>query len=173
MLINNNEYLNTIESIKSEIKSAQYKAAVSVNRELIMLYYNIGKIINEHKTWGNKFIDNLAADIKLEFPNVKGYSVRNLKYMAQFAETYPDEQFVQQVVAQIPWGQNIVLLDKVNDDNTRRWYAEKTVENGWTRNVLTHQIESDLYIIAERSHKMVAVNIMPHICYTLTPADIV
>lgn len=145
MLMNNNEYLNTIESIKKEIKSAQYKAAVSVNRELIMLYYNIGKIINEHKAWGNKFIDNLAADIKLEFPNVKGYSVRNLKYMAKFAETYPDEQFVQQVVAQIPWGQNIVLLDKVNDDNTRRWYAEKTIENGWTRNVLTHQIESNLY----------------------------
>ena len=104
MLMNNNEYLNTIESIKKEIKSAQYKAAVSVNRELIMLYYNIGKLINEHKTWGNKSIDNLAADIKLEFPNVKGYSVRNLKYMAKFAETYPDEQFVQQVVAQIPWG---------------------------------------------------------------------
>lgn len=145
MLMNNNEYLNTIESIKKEIKSAQYKAAVSVNRELIMLYYNIGKIINEHKTWGNKFIDNLAADIKLEFANVKGYSVRNLKYMAKFAETYPDEEFVQQVVAQIPWGQNIVLLDKVSDDNTRRWYAEKTIENGWTRNVLTHQIESNLY----------------------------
>ena len=145
MLMNNNEYLNTIESIKKEIKSAQYKAAVSVNRELITLYYNIGKIINEHKAWGNKFIDNLAADIKLEFPNVKGYSVRNLKYMAKFAETYPDEQFVQQVVAQIPWGQNIVLLDKVNGDNTRRWYAEKTIENGWTRNVLTHQIESNLY----------------------------
>ena len=101
MLMNNNEYLNTIESIKKEIKSAQYKAAVSVNRELIMLYYNIGKIINEHKVWGNKFIDNLAADIKLEFPNVKGYSVRNLKYMAKFAETYPDEQFVQTASAQL------------------------------------------------------------------------
>lgn len=145
MLMNSNEYLNTIESIKSEIKSAQYKAAVRVNRELIMLYYNIGKIINEHKAWGNKFIDNLAADIKLEFPNVKGYSVRNLKYMAKFAETYPDERFVQQVVAQIPWGQNIVLLDKVNEEIIRRWYAEKTLENGWTRNVLVHQIESDLY----------------------------
>ena len=84
---------------------------------------NSGKFINEHKAVGNKFIDNLAADIKLEFPNVKGYSVRNLKYMAKFAETYPDEEFVQQVVAQIPWGQNIVLLDKVNDENTRRWYA--------------------------------------------------
>lgn len=128
MLMNSNEYLNIIESIKTEIKSAQYKAALSVNRELIILYYNIGKIINEHKSWGNKFIDNLAADIKLEFPNVKGYSVRNLKYMAKFAETYPDEQFVQQVVAQIPWGQNIVLIDKTNEDDIRRWYAKKRLK---------------------------------------------
>lgn len=65
MLINDNEYLDIVETIKLEIKSAQYKAAVSVNRELIMLYYNIGKIINEHKTWGNKFIENLAADIRI------------------------------------------------------------------------------------------------------------
>lgn len=110
-----------------------------------MLYYSIGKIINGHKIWGNKFIDNLSADIKLEFPNVKGYSVRNLKYMAKFAETYHDEQFVQQVVAQIPWGQNIILLDKVDDDTVRTWYIKKTLENGWSRNVLIHQIESNLY----------------------------
>ena len=129
MLMNGNEYFNIIESIKTEIKAAQYKAALSVNRELIMLYFNIGRIINEHKAWGNKFIDNLAADIKLEFPNAKGYSVRNLKYMAKFAETYPDEEFVQQVAAQIPWGQNIVLLDKVTDDSIRRWYIEKTLED--------------------------------------------
>ena len=145
MLMNNNDYLKTIESIKSEIKSAQYKAAVSVNRELIMLYYNIGKIVNEHKAWGNKFIDNLAADIKLEFPNVKGYSVRNLKYMAKFAETYPDEQFVQQVVAQIPWSHNTLILDKVHSPEQREWYIRKTAENGWSHSVLTHQIESNLY----------------------------
>jgi len=145
MLMNNNEYLNTIESIKNEIKSAQYKAAVSVNRELIMLYYNIGKIINEHKAWGNKFIDNLAADIKLEFPNVKGYSVRNLKYMAKFAETYPDEQFVQTVSAQIPWSHNTLILDKIHLPEQREWYILKTAENGWSHSVLTHQIESDLY----------------------------
>ena len=145
MLMNGSEYLSIIESIKSEIKSAQYKAALSVNRELVMLYYNIGKIINEHKAWGNKFIDNLAADIKIEFPNAKGYSVRNLKYMAKFAGAYPDEEFVQQVVAQIPWGQNIVLLDKIDDEAVRRWYIEKTIENGWSRNVLIHQIESGLY----------------------------
>lgn len=103
MLINNNEYLNIIDSVKSEIKNAQYKAAVSVNKELVLLYYNIGKIINEHKTWGSKFIENLSADIHLSFPDTKGYSVRNLKYMAKFAAEYPDGEFVQTLSAQIPW----------------------------------------------------------------------
>ena len=102
-----------------------------------MLYFNIGRIINEHKAWGNKFIDNLAADIKLEFPNAKGYSVRNLKYMAKFAETYPDEEFVQQVAAQIPWGQNIVLLDKVN----RRFYSP-----------LVHRKNAGKRLVKKRTH---------------------
>lgn len=145
MLMNGSEYLSIIESIKSEIKSAQYRASLSVNSELIMLYYNIGKIINEHKSWGNKFIDNLAADIRLEFPNVKGYSVRNLKYMAKFAGTYPDEQFVQTVSAQIPWSHNTLILDKVHSPEQREWYIRKTAENGWSHSVLTHQIESNLY----------------------------
>ena len=145
MLMNNKEYFETIESIKNEIKSAQYKAAVSVNRELIMLYYNIGKVINAHKTWGSKFIDNLAADIKLSFPNTKGYSARNLKYMAKFAATYPDIEFVQTVSAQITWSHNVALLDKVKDDNIRVWYMQKTIENGWSHSVLIHQIESGLY----------------------------
>ena len=71
MLMNNNEYLDLVQTIKQEIQQAQYKATLSVNKELIMLYYNIGKIINEHKSWGNKFIENLAADIKLSFPNAR------------------------------------------------------------------------------------------------------
>ena len=145
MLMNSNEYIEIIETIKGEIRGAQYKAALSVNRELIMLYYHIGMVINEHKTWGSKFIENLAADIRISFPNVKGYSVRNLKYMAKFAETYPDESFVQQAVAQIPWGHTTVLLDKFSDDTVRNWYLNKTIENGWSRNVLIHQIESGLY----------------------------
>ncbi len=145
MLMNDNQYLSIIENIKAEIGNAQFKAAVSVNRELIMLYYNIGLIINEHKTWGNKFIENLARDIKLAFPNSTGYSVRNLKYMAKFAAEYPDREFVQQLVAQLPWGHNVVLLDKVADISARKWYIEKCAENGWSRNVLVHQIENGLY----------------------------
>ena len=145
MLINDNQYLSVIESIKTEISKAQYNAALQVNKELTLLYYHIGRIINEHKSWGNKFIDNLARDIKIAYPNSTGYSVRNLKYMAKFAAEYPDEEFVQRAVAQIPWGHNIVLLDKFSDSSVRKWYIEKTQENGWSRNVLIHQIESGLY----------------------------
>ena len=104
-----------------------------------------GKVINAHKTWGSKFIDNLAADIKLSFPNTTGYSARNLKYMAKFAATYPDIEFVQTVSAQITWSHNVALLDKVKDDNIRVWYMQKTIENGWSHSVLIHQIESGLY----------------------------
>ena len=143
--MNQSEYFDVISGIKSEIRNAQYRAAVSANRELLMLYYRIGRTINEHKVWGNRFIENLSRDIQAEYPGTKGYSVRNLKYMAKFAGTYPDEQFVQQVVAQIPWGQNVVLLDKVSDEAKRIWYINACRENGWSRNILIHQIETDLY----------------------------
>ena len=102
-------------------------------------------VLIKSKISENKFIDNLAVDIRIAFPESKGYSVRNLKYMAKFAETYPDREFVQQVVAQIPWGHNIVLLDKITDMDERKWYIKKSAENGWSRNVLVHQIESKLY----------------------------
>ena len=145
MLINTTEYISIVENIKREITDAQYRAAVHVNADMLLLYHEIGCIINEHKSWGNKFIDNLAADIRIAFPDSKGYSVRNLKYMAKFAAAYPDREFVQQVVAQIPWGHNVVLLDKIPDEDERIWYIRKTAENGWSRNVLVHQIESGLY----------------------------
>ncbi len=145
MLINNNEYLNLVNTVKDEIRRSQYKAALNVNKELIGLYYNIGSLINEHKVWGSRFIDNLAADIRMSFPGAKGYSVRNLKYMAKFAATYTREQFVQQPVAQIPWGHIVVLLDKFSDSTVRDWYVLETAKNGWSRNVLVHQIESGLY----------------------------
>ena len=145
MLMNSSEYLATVDLVKQEIKSAQYHAAVHVNTTLILLYHSIGRIINEHKTWGNKFIENLAADIRREFPGSKGYSVRNLKYMAKFAQTYPDREFVQTVSAQIPWSHNVAILDKVKDQEERIWYIQKATENGWSHSVLVHQIESGLY----------------------------
>ena len=145
MLMNSSEYLATVDLVKQEIKSAQYHAAVHVNTTLILLYHSIGRIINEQKTWGNKFIENLAADIRREFPGSKGYSVRNLKYMAKFAQTYPDLEFVQTVSAQIPWSHNVAILDKVKNQEERIWYIKKATENGWSHSVLVHQIESGLY----------------------------
>ena len=109
------------------------------------MYWHIGKIIVDNSKWGNKFIDNLSIDLKLEFPEVTGFSVRNLKYMKKLAEEYPNFEFVQQVVAQIPWGHNIILLDKVKDTNERHWYIEQSIINGWSRSLLTMQIESKLY----------------------------
>lgn len=153
MLMNNSEYFKVIESIKEDIKTAQYRAVVSVNSELILLYYKIGQVINAHKTWGNKFIHNLAADIHLSFPGATGYSERNLKYMAKFAAEYPNLEFVQTVSAQIPWSHNIAILEKVKEPEQREWYIQKTAENGWSHNVLIHQIESGLYerqVIAEK-----------------------
>ena len=130
VLMSSDEYLATVEQVKQEIKAAQYHASVHVNAELVLLYHSIGVVINEHKAWGNKFIENLAADIRREFPASKGYSVRNLKYMAKFAQTYPDREFVQTVSAQIPWSHNIAILDKVKEPEARLWYTQKTIENG-------------------------------------------
>lgn len=127
MLMNSNEYLHIVESIKREIRTAQYRAAVSVNRELLVLYHSIGEVINAHKTWGSKFVENLAADIKLSFPDATGYSARNLKYMAKFAAAYPDDEFVQRPVAQIPWGHNVVLLDKLSGLEERAYGMQREV----------------------------------------------
>lgn len=145
MLINSPDYLSTIEQIKQEIRTSQYRATLHVNADLLLLYHSIGLIINAHKSWGNKFVENLAKDIKLDFPQATGYSVRNLKYMAKFALSYPDREFVQTVSAQIPWSHNIAILDKVKDPEQRIWYIQKTAENSWSHSVLVHQIESDLY----------------------------
>ena len=145
MLNNDGQYLSLIDQVKKEIRKSQYGAALAVNRELTLLYYRIGRVINEHKAWGNKFIDNLSRDLKLEFPNSTGYSVRNLKYMAKLAVLYPNEQIVQEVLAQITWYHNVTLMDKVKDTQIALWYAKQSTQNGWSRNVLVHQIESHLY----------------------------
>ena len=154
MLINSTEYLSILENIKQGIRQAQYRAAVHAKAEMLMLYYDIGCMINEHKSWGNKFIDNLASDIRMAFPANKGYSVRNLKYMAKFAETYADREFVQTVSAQIPWSHNIAIMEKVKDPSQRLWYIKKSAEHGWSHNVLLHQIESDLYQQQVTAHKV-------------------
>jgi len=143
-----NDYPALLQTLKERIRNAQIKAALSVNKEMVLLYWQIGReILSKQKLegWGAKIIDKLADDLRLEFPDLKGFSSRNLKYMRAFAEAWPDEQFVQQVVAQLPWGHNVRLLDYVKDTNAREWYICATIHNGWSRNVLVHQIELDLY----------------------------
>ncbi|MBQ9659558.1 MAG: DUF1016 family protein [Clostridia bacterium] len=144
-IIDINEYKEIFSSIKNEILKSQYKAMQVVNKELIFMYWNIGKIILNNSEWGNKFIDNLAVDLKLEFPNTTGFSVRNLKYMKKMAEEYPDFKFVQQVVAQIPWRHNTLLIEKIKDKEERKWYIGETLRNGWSRSMLKMQIEGKVY----------------------------
>jgi len=141
-------YIKILDSIKQKIKIAQLKTGFTVNTEMLLLYWDIGKTILEKQSqqgWGSKIIDNLSHDLCTSFPGMKGFSTRNLKYMRKFAENYPDIEFVQEVLAQITWYHNITLLDKVKNLEERLWYTNKTIEFGWSRNVLVHQIESQLY----------------------------
>lgn len=137
-----------LQDLKGRIRTAQTRASLAVNRELILLYWGIGRDILErqqHEGWGAKVIERLAGDLKREFPEMKGFSTRNLKYMRAFAEAWPDGEFVQRAAAQIPWFHNCTLLDKVAARQEREWYMRKTIEHGWSRTVLVHQIESNLY----------------------------
>lgn len=143
-----NDYQQWLTDLKQDILHTQTKAALSVNRELVLLYWRIGKSILEKQEklgWGAKVIDKLAKDLIQEFPEMKGFSLRNCKYMRALAEAYPDEEFVQQTVAQIPWGHNVRILDYVKNFIEREWYIRQTIANGWSRNILVLQIESKLY----------------------------
>jgi len=142
------DYDAFLNDLKERIRTAQIRAALAVNKELILLYWQIGQDIlarQRQQGWGAKVIQKLAKDLKKTFPDLKGFSRTNLLYMRAFAEAYPDEEFVQQLAGQIPWFHNCVLLDKVKDDIERQWYIQKTIENGWSRNVLVMQIETNLY----------------------------
>ena len=124
------------------------RASLAVNRELVLLYWGIGREIlsrQNEEGWGSKIIDLLGKDLRQEFPGIQGFSVRNLKYMRALAEAWPDEAIVQQAVAQLPWGHNVRLLDKVTSPEERLWYIRQTIQHGWSRNVLELQIESGLY----------------------------
>ncbi len=141
-------YDELLVQLKERIRGAQVRAALSVNRELVLLYWSIGRDIlarQQEQGWGAKVIERLAGDLRHEFPEMKGFSPRNLKYMRAFAAAWPEEAIVQQVVAQLPWGHNVRLLDYVKDHAERAWYVHVTIENGWSRSILVHQIESGLY----------------------------
>jgi predicted nuclease of restriction endonuclease-like (RecB) superfamily len=141
-------YSRLVTDIKQRIRTAQIKTALAANAELVLHYWDIGcQILASQKNegWGTKVIDRLAADLQREFPKLSGYSSRNLKYMRAFAEAWPDRAIVQQVVAQLPWGHNTVLLDHVKDASIREFYIRKTVEHGWSRSVLIHHLDTELH----------------------------
>ena len=147
-------YLKFIEEVKSEIQKQRISVVLNANSSMICLYWNIGRGIlkkQEEEGWGAKIIDRMAKDLKDAFPEMSGFSPRNIKYMRKFAESWPDFEIVQRVVAQIPWRTNISLMDKLKDEESRIWYAYKVIENGWSKTILDLQIESRLMERSGRS----------------------
>lgn len=142
-------YINVLNDLKCKIRNARLKTAVTVNIELNKLYWEIGKVILEQQSnngWGAKTIDKLASDLKHEFPDFQGLSIRNLKYMRAFAVAYHKlNPFVQPSVAQIPWTHHTIILDKVKTLDERLFYIEKTLQNGWSKTVLGVHIKNELY----------------------------
>lgn len=148
-------YIDWLADLKARIHTAQQRAALSVNRELVLLYWQIGKDILARQAaqgWGAKVIERLSQDLRSAFPEMKGFSRANLMYMRAFAAAWPDEQIVQQAVGQLPWGHNLVLLSQLKDPAQRLAYAESAIQHGWSRNVLNIHIETRLL---ERSGKAV------------------
>jgi len=142
------KYNEFIHEIKQLVINERLKTILSANSSMIIMYWNIGKSILEKQKkegWGAKVIDRLSFDLKKEFPSMKGFSPRNLKYMRSFAETWSDFEIVQRIVAQIPWRSNIILMQKIKNPEIRLWYAKKTIEHGFGKNMLVFQIETELH----------------------------
>jgi len=141
-------YATFIAELKTRIRQERTKTILAANNALVMMYWDIGYAIlikQKSEGWGAKVIDRMSYDLKEEFPDMNGFSPRNLKYMRKFAETWPEKKIVQAALAQITWYHNLALIEKLKDPQLRLWYAQKTVENGWSRNVLVFQIESQLH----------------------------
>ncbi len=140
-------YTNFLNDIKARLKAAQLRAALAVNSELVKFYWQLGvDLIEKQKThqWGDHFLQQFSQDMQHAFPEMRGFSKRNLEYMRQFALVYPNE-FAKQPVSQLPWGHIVRLIQMVKQADIRHWYAEQATKNGWSRSVLEMQIESNLY----------------------------
>ena len=149
------DYQATLAVLKQRIMNERLRLTLSANVTMILLYWDIGRVIlnrQNQQGWGAKIIDRLSEDLKQAFPEMNGFSPRNLKYMRKFAQQWPEREIVQRVAAQIPWRSNQLLLDKLDHEEKRRWYAEQTSQNGWSRDILAMQIESRLH---ERQGKAV------------------
>jgi predicted nuclease of restriction endonuclease-like (RecB) superfamily len=145
-MIDPNSYAKFLEHIKKDIQDSQLRAAMSITKELTALYWRIGKMLSEKVSlegWGAKTIEKVSKDLGSSFPGVGGFSLRNLQYMRKFTDCYPDSNCAT-AVAQILWGHNIVLMEKIDNLEKRIWYAQQTIEHGWSRTMLMW-IESDLY----------------------------
>lgn len=139
------DYRAFLDDLKARVRAAQLRASFSVNREMVLLYWSIGRDVldqQRRKGWGAKVIDQISRDLLREFPKMKGLSPRNLKYMRAFAEAWPEESIVQGALAQLTWYHQIALLEKLKSPAERLAYAHATFEHGWSRPVLVMQIES-------------------------------
>lgn len=147
--ITSKDYIVFIQEIKLRIQSAQIKAAIAVNQELLRLYWFLGEsIVSKQKeaAWGDGFIAQMSRDLQAEFPKIKGFSKRNLEVMRQWFQFWSKAPTIaQQVVAQLPWGHNIVIVNKIKCLDEASFYVQKTIQNNWSRAVLRHQIEAGLY----------------------------
>ena len=139
------DFKNIIIKAKEDILATRYNIMQNANSEVIKLYFRLGKIISENSKYGNNFIKNFSTSLRLEFPNTTGFSERNLARMKKFYEEYKDLSNLPPAVANLPWTHNCILLEKVKDENIRNWYAQKCLENGWSKVVLDHQIDLQLY----------------------------
>ncbi len=139
MLINtDNHYLHVLEDLKTKIHTARMQAAVMLNNHVLRLYWDMGRTIvqvQKQRGWGAKEIDELSKDLRSEFPDFKGLSPRNLRYMRDFAKAYPDDSIWQQPAAKLPWFHFCTLLNLIKDETERQFYAAKTIEQGWSREV--------------------------------------
>ena len=144
----NGRYQTFLEDVKERIKAAQYRALRAINAELVPLYWDIGRLIVEKQAehgWGNSVVEKLSADLRAETPNLQGFSVQNLWYMRQFYTTYKDLLILQPLVGEIGWANNVVIFSKCKDAMEREFYLLHTRKFGWTKAVLTHQIENKTY----------------------------
>lgn len=139
------DFKETIVNIKNEIINTQTQILSDANTRLINLYFRLGKIINDNSKWGDKFIEKLELELKLDFPNTKGFSARNLRRMKKFYLEYKDETILPPAVAKLPWTHNIMLIEKIKDKNVRFWYANEAANSNWSKVILNHQIDMDLY----------------------------
>ena len=141
-------YGDLLGAVSSHVTTGRRRALASVNAELVGTYWRIGREIldrQDREGYGTKVIDRLSADLKAAFPDAKGFSPRNLRYMRTFAAAWPDFEVGQQVVAQLPWRHHVALLDRIGDPRVRVWYLDHAVKEGWSSTVLIHQIETRLH----------------------------